>query len=211
MPDVTGVARSEGAFECKYADGGCSREAVEICATCHEPFCKVHASELDPAYCSDCLNESKANFVREPLKDDEGVVHEGTHIIPQGPAFKTLAQRVVEMTDEQLRAHIEYWKNRAKWLENALEYARISLASSELELAEREESLRRKLRGVKVKASGGIAIVGGGSTRAALQDKTGKLNVLAGVLKSLGLTEKEQIDKFIAGLKAHQAAQQVKK
>lgn len=188
-PDINSEAVAES-FACKYTP--CTQPIEGICPSCHEPFCKIHSAEIDPAYCIDCLTAAKVQIDRAPLIDAEGVTHNGVQITVSGPVFKTSAQRISEMDDDQLAIHIDEVKTRIKHWEVALQYARIDLSMAELESEERQEKLRRKLRGVKVSATGTKigAAAGNGSKP--------KLDPIQMLAKSMGVPPERAMEFFKA-------------
>jgi hypothetical protein len=98
-----------------------------------------------------------ANFVVKPLVDEDGVVHEGRELIPDPnarffqPKFGTLCKTISEMLEAELEEYINYYRNLVKQAETALDFRRVVLGSAQLELSERQDAARRKLRADKTK------------------------------------------------------------
>jgi hypothetical protein len=153
-----------GQFLCKYNTGGCERYGQEVCIQCREPFCPDHASEIDPNFCKSCLHPQspEIEITKEPLIDVDGVQHRGTHLTPSGSGFKSLAARISQMTDPALGQHIQFIRQQVKEAEKVLDYRRIDLSVSQLELDHRDEEVRKKLRGTKITA-GKISVVASGA------------------------------------------------
>jgi hypothetical protein len=194
------IARSNGQFACKYVRGGCERYGVEICIQCRQLFCPDHASVIDPKFCCDCLKPQDALVERLPLKDVDGVTHTGALIHPTGPAYKTLTQRISEMTDNQLSLHIQDIRVKVREAETVLDHRRIDLTVSELEEAERGEARRRQLR--KSPAIKQVTVIANGKSADGdttktkkLQDTMGKLQMLA-KLMGIELRTSEDMAKF---------------
>ena len=188
MPtDAERIVATNGQFLCKFSVGGCDRYGQEVCTKCNEPFCPDHASEIDPTFCKTCLTPQHIETTKEPLVDDDGVAHNGAVITPIGAAFKTLAQRIFEMSDETLKLHIEAVKVQVKQAETVLDYRRIDLASSEVELEQRQLMERKKLRGVKMSEGKIKVIASGGVTKDAPKKTQSAADFLAGLLKSQGV------------------------
>lgn len=127
------------------------------CKTCGLLICPMCWSVLDPDFCRGCLNDKDAVIIEEPLKDVDGVVHEGRvlHPDPQArffqPRFGTLAKTLIEMTDDELYKYIEDYKNLVTQAERALDFRRVVLGSAQLEQAQRMDRKRRELRADKTK------------------------------------------------------------
>jgi hypothetical protein len=162
----------------------CHSLCFKVCPTCKGGFCDEHTSPVDDAVCSLCLPDSVVVIEEKPLIDDEGVSHEGKLIVPSGEGFKTLPHQIVELSDYQLKARIQYYKEKIRQLEKSLEYHRISLSTMELEDAGREVIRDKKLRGVKVAVGGGVKIGGSTNGKAKPLDAKG----LADLLKAKGIS-----------------------
>jgi hypothetical protein len=132
--------------ECKH----CRTSTQRVCPTCHGPFCEQCASILDPIYCKICLNEPGAQLTFSPLKDSDGETHQGRDIRVSGPSFGTLCKRISDMSSYELEAHIDYYKDLVRQAEKSLDFRRVVLGASQIELAQRKDGERRRLRGIKV-------------------------------------------------------------
>lgn len=136
---------------------GSSAKNLKICRICFWPYCEECASILDPSFCKLCLNEPLAELVELPLKDAEGVTHEGRELKPAPtatffqPRFGTLAKSVSEMSDFELDAHIDQYKELVRQGEKALDFRRVVLGSMQVESAQRGDARRRQLRSDKTK------------------------------------------------------------
>jgi len=134
-----------------------NNDLAKQCPTCLFYFCPDCGSVLDPQYCHLCLPVTEGVFQTEPLKDVDGVTHEGRvmHPNPNGrffqPRFGTLAKTISEMRDNELEEYIKYYQNLVKQAETALDFRRVVLGSSQLELAQRNDTKRRILRADKNK------------------------------------------------------------
>ena len=125
----------------------------KVCPICLWPFCKDCASGLDEDYCHLCLDEPGAELRSSPLIDQDGQQHEGRLLTP-GPTFNTLAKRISEMSISELEAHISHYKGLIKQAETSLDFRRVSLGMGQVELAQRQDQQRRRLRGVKIALPG---------------------------------------------------------
>jgi len=121
----------------------------KVCPICLWPFCSTCASTLDSDYCHLCLDEPGAELRSSPLVDVDGQTHEGRLLTP-GPTFNTLAKRISEMSISELESHISHYKGLIKQAETSLDFRRVSLGMGQVELAQRQDQQRRKLRGVKI-------------------------------------------------------------
>lgn len=131
------------------------------CPTCMWSFCLLCASSLDPAYCHLCLNESSAELVESPLVDTEGVTHEGRLLTPTdhstffSPRIDingvTLAKTISSMSDLELEEYIEQYKHLVHQAEKTLDFRRVVLGTSQLELTQRKQSQQLRLRNDKTK------------------------------------------------------------
>lgn len=200
MPsEATDVARSNGQFNCKYQT--CDRYGQEVCLQCNEPFCPDHASQIDPKFCASCLSPQSIEIQKEPLKDDDGVTHNGAHLTPVGSSFKSLAKRITEMTDEQLRLHIQHVRTQVKEAEAVLDYRRVDLSSSEVEIEQRQILENKKLRGVKVNL-GKIQVIATGGVGKDVPKKTQSgVEFLSALMKMCNIpVTPENITKFASKL-----------
>jgi hypothetical protein len=133
-------------------------ETHRKCPTCLWMFCFECASLLDPRYCKLCLSEPAAELKIEPLVDTEGhVVTNGRHLTPLPsatffqPRFGTLAKTISEMSDVELEEYVKQYTELVRQAERALDFRRVVLGSSQMELTQREDIKRRKLRADKTK------------------------------------------------------------
>jgi hypothetical protein len=139
----------------KYNSGG--DNDVHKCPTCLWDFCPECASILDPRYCRLCLREPDAELRIEPLIDADGHVVEGRHLTPLPtatffqPRFGTLAKTISEMTDGELESYVKQYTELVRQAEKALDFRRVVLGSSQMELTQRGDIRRRKLRQDKTK------------------------------------------------------------
>jgi hypothetical protein len=150
----------------------CNKNQTRVtCPLCKGPYCQDCASILDPKFCKDCLNEPAAQITINPLKDPDGVSHEGRDMQPTGPYFGSLCKRISEMSVYQLEAHIDYYKDLIRQAELSLDFRRTVLGASQIELAQRKDAERRRLRGVKVPHVKGPTLVDGKITTKAPDPK----------------------------------------
>jgi hypothetical protein len=141
------IKEQQPQLSCKMsATSGCEGDIVGICVICREPFCDRHQSDADLESCSICTDFQTIETQKDPLVDDEGVQHKGAVIHPIGYSYRTLMRRIVEMDDYQLEAHIVHVKQQVKEAGTVLEYRRIDLSSSQVELEERGVAKSKKLR-----------------------------------------------------------------
>lgn len=119
------------------------------CSICHKVICHLCASPMDPVACRDCLSEESVTMKESPLVDQDGVTHEGRLLTP-GPTFNTLARSIADMTTIELEDHIKRYKSLIKQAETALDFRRVSLGMAQVEMGQRQDQQRRRLRGIKV-------------------------------------------------------------
>lgn len=148
---------------CHNAVTDCSHDGTtpperEHCATCHRLMCAMCWSILDPRYCRACLSEPDAELRSEPLIDSEGhTVENGRKLTPAPtatyfqPRFGTLAKTISEMSDQELMDYIKQYTELVRQAERALDFRRVVLGSSQLELTQRKDAQQRKLRSDKTK------------------------------------------------------------
>ena len=145
---------------CQHVSATCNSHddnTIRKCATCLWDFCPLCASHLDPQYCHLCLAEPDVHFVQKPLVDEDGVTHEGRELQPDPnarffqPKFGTLCKTISEMREAELEEYINYYRNLVKQAETALDFRRVVLGSAQLELSQRQDATRRKLRADKTK------------------------------------------------------------
>jgi len=128
------------------ACANCGGPILGICKTCKLPFCENHKSEIDPHYCSMCVNDVTTEVAVEPIVDEEGVTHRGQHILLKGDAFRSTAKDIVEMTDEELDSWIVEYQHLVKQTESRLTHQRICLTTAQFEREERRTSAVRRLK-----------------------------------------------------------------
>lgn len=127
------------------------------CSTCLWFFCPQCASPLDPKYCRLCLSEPNAELIELPLTDTEGITHAGRVLHPaEGavffqPRFGTLAKSISEMSMHELESHIDYYKDLVRQAERALDFRRVVLGTSQMELQQRKDIERRHLAADKTR------------------------------------------------------------
>jgi hypothetical protein len=128
------------------------------CPTCLWTFCAECESILDPRYCRLCLREADAELRELPLTDTEGhTVEHGRLLIPlptasfYQPRFGTLAKTISEMSDSELEDYVKQYVELVRQAEKALDFRRVVLGSSQLELTQRKDAAQRKLRSDKTK------------------------------------------------------------
>lgn len=177
---------------CKMAmHGNCADQpTVGVCAICREPFCEKHRSEVDPDSCCICVDYKSAETERGPLVSDDGVQHNGAIIHPIGYSYRTLMRRIVEMDDNQLEMHIQHVRVQVKQAETVLDYRRIDLSASTVELEERGIAKQKKLRakGIETLANGTHAVTmpSPGSTKT-IEEKRAKATAsVADQMKKVG-------------------------
>lgn len=131
------------------------------CPTCLWSFCSLCASTLDPKYCHLCLSEPSAELTQSPLTDVDGVTHDGRVLTPAaGATFfspridingVTLCKTISNMSDPELEDYIGHYKQLVQQAEKALDFRRVVLGTSQLELSQRKDAQQRKLRSDKTK------------------------------------------------------------
>ena len=202
----------EEVFVCKFSNGDSicpSQEESDyiICEICRSPVCSHHTSQADPTVCIGCFSDSALAATQKPLIDTDGVIHKGRVIEPLGFTYKTLMQRLVDYTEEELIVHIHHVKAQIEEAQRVLDYRRIDLSASSVELEDRHIAKRKKLRlqGVASLANGSKSIAGPDQLPSAKQKQ---LNALATKLRSvaalLGLPCKtpEDLTRVAAAVKA---------
>jgi hypothetical protein len=146
---------------CQHVDGVynvASDPDVHKCPTCLWDFCPDCASILDPRYCRLCVSEATAELIQEPLIDTEGhTVENGRRLTPAPtatyyqPRQGTLARQISEMSDSELEEHIKQYTELVRQAETVLDFRRIHLGSSKMEVTQRDDIKRRRLRADKTK------------------------------------------------------------
>lgn len=146
----TAVPLKDIAHFCKHG-ANANINALQPCPTCGWPFCPECASILDPTYCKGCLSEADAELKELPLKDEDGVTHEGRVLQPSGPRFATLCKSISDMSDHELEAYIKQYQDLIHQAEKALDFRRVVLGAAQIEGAQRADAKRRALRADKTK------------------------------------------------------------
>jgi hypothetical protein len=101
------------------------------------------------------------------------------------------------MSDEQLKNHIQHVRQQVKEAEAVLDYRRIDMASSEVELEQRELAEKKKLRGIKVSPSRISVVATGGVGKDAPKKTVSAVEFLATLLKNMNIQPTpENIAKF---------------
>jgi hypothetical protein len=170
----------------------CSDDSVEHfherqhCIQCHRIYCPHFQSSIDSNFCRVCLFNSDAIEVRaNPLKDAEGIAHEGRHLMPIGSIYKTLPRAIVDMSDGELDDYVKHMRQEVKNAEARLQYTRIGATMGDMEQGHRAELASRRLRGVKVPGIGSAmkisASIKPGASSNGAKD-------IAEKLKNLGIT-----------------------
>jgi hypothetical protein len=137
--------------------GSANINVFHVCPTCKWPFCDVCGSALDPTYCHRCLNEPDAVLKELPLVDADGERREGRLLVPapdsvySPPRFMTLTKTISEMTKSELEDYVDQYKNLVIQAEKALDFRRIVLGTAQLEVNQREDAEKRRLRADKTK------------------------------------------------------------
>jgi len=130
-----------------------------FCRQCKKLICPQCCSALDSLYCAACMSAIDLRSEDKIVTDDDGVAHTGKQItvtpayntirwIPEG---KTTAKALSDMDESELFEFIRQYKDAVREAERALDFRRIRLGSAQLELDERREQTRRKLRADKTK------------------------------------------------------------
>jgi len=140
----------------------CSHEGTfphqrTFCKQCKKLICPQCCAALDSLYCVACLSAIDLKSEAQIVTDDDGVIHNGKHIqvtpayntIRWIPDSKTTAKAIGEMDEAELMDFIRAYKDAVREAERALDFRRIRLGSAQLELDERREQTRRKLRADK--------------------------------------------------------------
>lgn len=175
---------------CKH----CGKKPSRICEDCQGYFCDDHGSVVEPNFCQMCLGLESVDYTSAPLLDEEGVpVPTGRRITLYGTRYKTLAQKLADMNEQQLAVHIDYHKTLVHEAEKVLEYRRIALSSAELELEERKAQNKRKRRALE-------RVFNIGTANRSNVEKT-QADAIFKALKNMGVT-KEKFEAILAARKA---------
>ena len=206
---------TEHRFKCKFCDNPGDSGFIK-CEICRSPICPHHTSDADPTVCVGCFSDSALAATSSPLIDEDGVIHKGRVIQPLGFTYKTLMQRLVDYTEDELIVHIHHVKQQIDEAQRILDYRRIDMSASSVELEDRQISKRKKLRlqGVNSLANGSRSIAGPDKLPS---EKEKQLRALATRLKSVAallgipcktpedLTRVAQAVKAFGEMKAKQA------
>jgi hypothetical protein len=159
--------QEDRSFLCKFslAESPCDstkESAYIICEICRSPVCDYHTSEADPTVCIGCFSDAALATQEDPLVSEDGVVHKGRVIIPLGFTYKTLSQRLIDYTEDELILHIHHVRAQIDEAQRVLDYRRIDMSASSVELEERQIGKRKQLRlqGVNSIANGSKTIQG---------------------------------------------------
>jgi hypothetical protein len=168
------------------------------CIQCHRIFCPHYASEIDTNFCRVCLTGEAAAVHAQPLKDHEGISHDGKWFLPHGSIYKTLPKAISEMGDPELEEYLRYMKEQVKNAETTLQYRRIAESTAQMEKTHREILRDRRLRGIKLPTSAntGIKVDGAKAPRSAEE----KLADVAKTIKAMGIT-KEMLEALLKAKK----------
>ena len=119
------------------------------CLICHVLTCPKCCSLLDKNFCRRCLTVADVELKESPLKDADGVIHPGRELSPQGPRWGTLCKYICDMTIPELYSFITEYKAAVRQAEIVLDTRRILLGTAEIELSQKKEAERRRLRQIK--------------------------------------------------------------
>lgn len=144
-------------MHCKF----CGEIAGGICPTCKQFFCLKDASFIDKVYCRGCLDEGKIEMKTEPIVDNEGVTHQGTHFIPIGEALKSIPRIVSEMNDTELKDFLMRCREEVRRYEKGKDFWLVQRSVAEMETKHREHRDAAKLRekGMKFSVPNGGKVV----------------------------------------------------
>lgn len=126
-----------------YECSKCHKPCIEQCAECLGPMCENHRSPFDPTWCCNCLPDN--TIVEEPLKNPEGNIVGGRHLIVEQTAYKTISKRIADMNDDELGNYIIRTKGEISLQNRAIDLKRINLNTAQMEQTQRVEIKRRKL------------------------------------------------------------------
>jgi len=98
-----------------------------------------------------------AELLDLPLVDIDGVTHDGRVLTPSPqatfftPRFGTLAKTISEMSMQELKDYVNQYKELVRQAERALDFRRVVLGASQLEVSQRKDTEQRKLRADKTR------------------------------------------------------------
>lgn len=161
--EAKGFAKStQNTMQCKH----CQQTTHRVCPTCKGPYCLDCASFISPEYCKLCLQEPDVKLDELPLKDEDGVTHDGRELKPSPEATfyqprlditvpdaegKPHLQQIFEMTPYQLEGFIQKYQELVRQSEKALDFRRIMLGAAKVHKADLQDAERRRLRQDKTK------------------------------------------------------------
>lgn len=121
------------------ADEHCQEPAIFRCTKCQKLYCIDHASEVDPnRFCTECLSPADVVLQELPLKDEDGITHQGRMLKPIGKAFSNLGKLICEMTDVELTAFVVDYTAKLRDAEMSKEFIKINLGLATYEAMERK-------------------------------------------------------------------------
>lgn len=129
----------------------CHEPSFAKCFICNRPYCKKHPSYSDIALCFDCGSGNpaaeqdalRANFEMKPLVDDEGVEHDGKHLVPVADTF-VVRGYIDRLTDEELDEQVNEYAVKMKDAEK-LYYSRM-IVHTTLRGAQDERKRRKRIK-----------------------------------------------------------------
>jgi len=183
----------------------CGLDTVEVCSVCAREFCVEHQSPVDPKFCSDCLTVEGVELQKEPLIDAEGVKHNGFHVTNFGPAYKTHARLISDMSDSELEEHILDLKKKVKDAEAILDHTRVRLNMAVMEGGDRSAAEQRRLRSLGYKPLPTNPGAADPTRNKKMQATVSKLKMLAAAMGKI-ISTPEEIADFVKFLKAAQDA-----
>ncbi len=144
----------------------CNAEDGLICISCHKPFCPQHVSSLDNSYCTVCVDFSNTKISSTPLVDEDGVTHQGRHIILTGETWMRNRDIIAKMTDVELEVKLLGLKQAVREAEMVLDFRRIALTQVESEKGDRYSRKlgRRRLIGAMDSVHRNATKINGGTS-----------------------------------------------
>lgn len=131
----------------RYKCAKCTNLTDEQCPGCQGPMCEDHRSPLSPDFCCTCYPDN--TIVEEPLKNAEGTIVDGRHLIVQQSQFRTFAKTIWQMSDDELATYITKYTTEITLHSKTLEAMRCNLNTAKMEQLQRNEIKRRQLRATK--------------------------------------------------------------
>lgn len=171
----------------------CEIESTAVCRVCNRPFCILHQSDLDESVCANCpiSTEAEASIAEQVLPltsegpDGKLVTHKGRDIYPVGAEYTTSAKAIGEMSNEELKEHVVKYRALLKQAELLTDFRRVQLSMASMEVMQREEIERRRLRGIR-QSTTTQSIKIGGIDASKMGDKTWA--AIAAKMKKAGIT-----------------------